>query len=227
MEARPVPGAVPGGRTPHTADDPLRMAVLASGSGTNLEAIACACEEGELPARIVLVISNVPDAFALERARRHGLKAVHLEPGDFPSRRHYDRALVELLRENEVELVVLAGYMLLVGPEVVEAFRERIMNIHPALLPSFPGTHGVADALAYGVKVTGVTVHFVDEGLDTGPIILQEAVRVEEGDDEETLHQRIHQVEYRIYKEAIRLFAQGRLRLEGRRVRILAESSGP
>lgn len=215
--------AVLGGITTPGAKDPLRLALLASGSGTNLEAIACACEKGELPARIVLVFSNIPDAFALERARRHGLKAVHLNPRDFPSRRHYDGALVELLKENEVELVVLAGYMLLVGPEVVEAFRGRIMNIHPSLLPSFPGTHGVKDALAYGVKVTGVTVHFVDEGLDTGPIILQEAVRVEENDDVETLHQRIHQVEYRIYKEAIRLYALRRLRLEGRRVRILEE----
>ncbi len=204
----------------------MRVAVLASGSGTNLEAIVRACEEGELPARVVVVISDVPDAFALQRARNHGIPAAHLDPRSYPSRSHYDRALVRLLEENGAELVVLAGYMLLVGPEMVEAFRGRIMNIHPALLPSFPGTHAVADALEYGVKVSGVTVHFVDEGLDTGPIILQEAVRVEEDDDVESLHQRIHQSEYRIYKEAIRLYAQGRLRLEGRRVRILPGDEG-
>jgi phosphoribosylglycinamide formyltransferase-1 len=220
MQASPNDRGRAGSPLPQEEEALLRLAVLASGSGTNLEAIARACERREIPARIVLVAGDVSDAYALQRARDHGIPAVHLDRSSFPSRRDYDLALVELLREHRAELVVLAGYMLLVGPEVVEAFRGRIMNIHPALLPSFPGTHGVADALAYGVKVTGVTVHFVDEGLDTGPIILQEAVRVEEGDDVETLHQRIHQVEYRIYKEAIRLYAEGRLSLEGRRVRI-------
>ncbi|MGQ9476506.1 MAG: phosphoribosylglycinamide formyltransferase [Actinomycetota bacterium] len=200
-----------------------RLGVLISGSGTNLENIAKKIEGGEIPARIAVVISDRGDAYGLVRARNHGLRAVHVDPGSFPDRVSYDRELIRILRENEVDLVVLAGYMRLVSPEFVEAFRNRIMNIHPALLPSFPGTSGVADALAYGVKVTGVTVHFVDEGLDTGPIILQEAVPVLPEDDVETLHQRIHEVEYRLYPEAIRLFCEGRLRVEGRRALILGE----
>ncbi len=199
------------------------MGILVSGSGTNMENIALAIEEGNVGARIVAVVSNREDAYGLVRARRHGLKTIHVDPESFPGRAAYDRELIRILRENEVGLVVLAGYMLLVGGELVEAFRNRIMNIHPALLPSFPGTAGVADALAYGVKVTGVTVHFVDEGLDTGPIILQEAVALNAGDTSETLHQRIHEVEYRLYPQAIQYFCEGRLSLEGRKVSVLAE----
>ncbi|MDD3718489.1 MAG: phosphoribosylglycinamide formyltransferase [Actinomycetota bacterium] len=199
------------------------LGVLISGSGTNLENITVEIEEGRLPASVAVVISDNPDAYGLVRARKHGLNAVFVDPASFPDRAAYDRELVRVLNENDVSLVVLAGYMRLVGPEFVEAFRDRIMNIHPALLPSFPGTSGVADALAYGVKVTGVTVHFVDEGLDTGPIILQEAVPVMSGDDEEVLHQRIHEVEYKLYPQAVRCFCEGRLRVEGRRVRILEE----
>ncbi len=202
---------------------PCRLGVLISGSGTNLENIARRIEEGSLPARIAVVISDREDAYGLVRARKHGLQAVFVDPASFPDRLSYDREIMRILRENEVELVVLAGYMRLVSPEFVEAFRNRIMNVHPALLPSFPGTSGVEDALAYGVKVTGVTVHFVDEGLDTGPIILQEAVPVLPGDDKDSLHQRIHEVEYRLYPEAIRLYCQGRLRVEGRRVVVLEE----
>ncbi len=200
-----------------------RLGVLISGSGTNLENIARKIEEGEIPAEIAVVISDREDAYGLVRARNHGLQAVFVDPQSFPDRVAYDRELLRILGENRVDLVVLAGYMRLVSPEFVEAYRNRILNIHPALLPSFPGTSGVADALAYGVKVTGVTVHFVDEGLDTGPIILQEAVPVLPDDDVESLHQRIHEVEYRLYPEAIRLFCQGRLRVEGRRVVILDE----
>ena len=164
------------------------------------------------------MVSNLVDAYALTRAAEHGIEGVFIDPGEYVSREAYDHALMELLRERGVELVVLAGYMPLAGPEMVEAFRGRIINIHPALLPSFPGTHGVPDALAYGVKVAGVTVHIVDEGVDTGPIILQEAVAVREDDIAEGLHQRIHEVEYRLYPLAIRYFAEGRLRIEGRRV---------
>jgi phosphoribosylglycinamide formyltransferase-1 len=201
--------------------NPCRLGVLVSGSGTNLEKIALAIEDGKVEAEIAVVISNRKDAYALVRAERHGLNAVRVDPASFPDRAAYDRELIRILRENEVELVVLAGYMLLVGGEFVREYRNRIMNIHPALLPSFPGTSGVADALAYGVKVTGVTVHFVDEGLDTGPIILQEAVAVQEDDTAESLHQRIHEVEYRLYPQAIQYFCEGRLSVEGRKVRIL------
>lgn len=200
----------------------ISIAVLASGSGTNLEAIAQAIEDGEVPARITVVISDNPEAFALERAHRRGIPTRVIELKDYPDRPAFDRAIMEALFRAEVDLVVLAGYMKLVGKEILDAFQGRIMNIHPALLPSFPGEHGVADALAHGVKVSGVTVHFVDEGLDSGPIILQEAVPVEEGDDEESLHGRIHMAEYRVYPLAIKFFAQGRLKIDGRRVHILS-----
>ena len=202
---------------------PCRLGVLVSGSGTNMENIAVEIEERGLRAHIAMVVSDVEDAFALVRARRHGLQTAFVDPDAFPDRAAYDRELARILRENDVELVVLAGYMRLVGPDFVEAFRNRIVNIHPALLPAFPGTSGVADALAYGVKVTGVTVHFVDEGLDTGPIILQDTVPVLPGDDDESLHQRIHEVEYRLYPQAIHYFCEGRLRVEGRQVYILEE----
>jgi len=205
--------------------EPCRLGILVSGSGTNMENIATEIEERGLRARIAVVISDVEDAYGLVRASRHGLHSVFVDAGSFPDRAAYDRELIRILSENEVDLVVLAGYMRLVGTEFVEVFRNRIVNIHPALLPSFPGTSGVSDALAYGVKVSGVTVHFVDEGLDTGPIILQDAVPVLPGDDEDTLHQRIHEVEYRLYPQAIRYFCEERLSVEGRLVRILEEET--
>ncbi|MEW6554361.1 MAG: phosphoribosylglycinamide formyltransferase [Actinomycetota bacterium] len=200
--------------------EPCKLGILISGSGTNMENIAVEIEERGLRARIAVVISDVEEAYGLVRANKHGLQAVFIDPASYPDRAAYDRELIRVLEENGVDLVVLAGYMRLVGPEFVQAFRNRVMNIHPALLPSFPGTAGVPDALAYGVKVTGVTVHFVDEGLDTGPIILQEAVPVLAGDDQERLHNRIHEVEYRLYPQAIRHFCEGRLRVEGRHVNI-------
>ncbi len=200
--------------------DKLRLGILVSGSGTNMEAIAVECEEGRLPAEVAVVISNRSDAYALKRAERHGIKSVFVDPSSYPSREAYDRAVVKILKEHQVDLVILAGYMLLVGRAVLDSFPMRIMNIHPALLPSFPGTSGIDDALEYGVKVTGVTVHFVDEGLDTGPIILQEAVAIKEDDDRESLAERIHRVEHKLYPRAIKYFAQGRLSLDGRRVRI-------
>jgi phosphoribosylglycinamide formyltransferase-1 len=203
------------------AETKTRLGVLASGSGTNLEAIAQSVDDGDIPAEIALVLSDNPEAFALERARRRGIATRVVLLSDFTDRQAFDHAIVEELQAAGVDLVVLAGYMKLVGHEIVEAFANRIVNIHPALLPSFPGENGVADALDHGVKVSGVTVHFVDDGLDTGPIIAQEAVRVEEGDDTESLHNRIHLSEYRIYPRAIRLFAEGRLVVDGRRVRIL------
>ncbi|OFW56775.1 MAG: phosphoribosylglycinamide formyltransferase [Actinobacteria bacterium RBG_19FT_COMBO_54_7] len=203
---------------------PCRLGILVSGSGTNMENIAIQIEEGDIGGEIAIVISNVAGAYALVRAKSHRLNSAFIDPCSFPDREAYDAELIRVLEENRVDLVVLAGYMLLAGHEFVNRFRYRIMNIHPALLPSFPGTSGVGDALAYGAKVTGVTVHFVDEGLDTGPVILQEAVPILEGDTEETLYPRIHEVEYRLYPQAIDHFCRGRLRIEGRRVRIVENS---
>lgn len=202
-----------------------RLGVLLSGSGTNMENIAKQIDEGKLDASIEVVISDRKDAYGLVRAERRGLRAVFVDPAAFPDRESYDRELVRILKGHQVDLVVLAGYMRLVTKAFLDEFPMRVMNIHPALLPAFPGTSAVADALAYGVRVTGVTVHFVDEGVDTGPIILQEAVPVFPTDEVETLHQRLHQVEYRLYPEAIRLFCQGKLKIEGRRVLILEDGS--
>lgn len=207
-------------------DGMINIAVLASGSGTNFEAIAASVDSGEIPGRIAVLISDNPGAFALERAKRRSINTRVVLLSDYEDRHTYDRAIVSVLQTENIDLVVLAGYMKLVGPEVLEAYSGRIMNIHPSLLPSFPGTDGVGDALEYGVKVSGVTVHFVDAGLDTGPIIAQEAVVVEEGDGHESLHNRIHESEYRIYPRAIALFAEGRLKIEGRKVRILKEGDG-
>lgn len=203
--------------------EPLRLGVIISGSGTNLQAIIDECEAGRLPAKVAVVLSNKGDAFGLERARRHDIPAFHIDPKSFDDGSAYNAALRSNLIEHDVGLVVLAGYMRLLGVEVLRAFPMRVMNIHPALLPSFPGAQGARDALEYGAKVTGVTVHFADEQFDTGPIILQEAVPIREGDTEETLLPRIHEVEYRLYPKAIELFAEGRLLLEGRKVRIIGE----
>lgn len=203
---------------------PLVLGVLASGRGSNLQAILDAVEAGHCPARVAVVVSDRAGAPALDRARRGGVKAVHLDPHAYPDRAAFDGAVAAVLAEHAVELVCLAGYMRLLSPGFVAAYRGRILNVHPALLPAFPGLHGQRQALEYGVKVTGATVHFVDEGVDTGPIVLQAAVPVREGDTEETLADRILIEEHRLYPEAIRLYAEGRLEIEGRRVRIRSAS---
>jgi len=198
--------------------EPLRIAVLASGRGTNLQAIIEAIEAGQLDCQLAVVVSDRADAQALERARKHGADAVFADPKTYPDRESFDRAVLALLAEHRVELVCLAGFMRILAPTFVVAYRNRIMNIHPALLPAFPGLHAQRQALEHGVKVSGATVHFVDEGVDTGPIILQAAVPVRENDTEETLSARILAEEHRIYPRAIQLFAEGRLVLSGRRV---------
>src|SRR5574341_935965 len=197
---------------------PIALGLLASGSGSNLQAILDACEAGAIPARVRIVVSDAAAAHALERARRHGVEVRYLDPKAHATREAFDRTVIAVLQEAEVNLVCLAGFMRLLGKEFVAAFRNRIMNIHPALLPAFPGLHGQRKALEYGVKVSGCTVHFVDEGTDTGPIIIQAAVPVFDDDTEETLSARILRHEHRIYPEAIRLFAEGRLEVRGRRV---------
>lgn len=197
---------------------PINIGVLVSGSGTNLQAIIDAIEVGCLRARIACVISNKAEAYALERAKRHGIPTLFLDHRDFHTREAYDRGLVERLREHDVELVVMAGFMRIITDSLLEAFPLRIMNIHPALLPAFPGLHAQRQALEHGAKISGCTVHFVDAGTDTGPIIVQAAVPVLDDDNEETLAARIQKEEHRIFPFAIHLFAEGRLHIEGRRV---------
>jgi phosphoribosylglycinamide formyltransferase-1 len=201
-------------------DAPLRLAVLASGRGSNLQAIIDAIKEGRLRAVLALVISNKAEAQALERARKHGAPAVFLDPKATPGREAYDAVILEQLRKHDVGLVALAGYMKIVTRVLIDAYANRIMNIHPSLLPSFPGLAAQQQALDWGVKVSGCTVHFVEEGVDTGPIIQQAAVPVLEGDTAESLEARILAQEHRIYPEAIQLFAEGCLTVEGRRVHI-------
>jgi len=192
--------------------------VLASGRGSNLQAIIDASEAGKVDAVVVLVVSDKADAYALERARRHGIKAVFVDPKGRANREAFDTALIAALTEHQVELVCLAGYMRVLTPAFVGHFRHRVMNIHPALLPSFPGLHGQRQALKHGVKFSGCTVHFADEGVDTGPIIIQAVVPVFDDDSEETLAARILRYEHQIYPRAIQLYAEGRLQVKGRHV---------
>lgn len=197
---------------------PLRVGVLASGRGSNLQALLDASARPGFPARVVVVVADREDARALARAAEHGVAAVFLNPKDYGDRAAYDAAVGLVLREQQVGLVCLAGFMRLLSPTFVRAWAGRVMNIHPSLLPAFPGLGAQRQALEHGVKIAGATVHFVDEGLDTGPIILQAAVPVEAGDTEETLSGRILAAEHRLYPEAVRLFAEGRLRIVGRGV---------
>ena len=198
----------------------LRIGALASGGGSNLQSIIDSCRSGSLDAEVVLVLTNNPDAGALGRAAQAGIPGVCLDHRHYPGREEFDRAVVSALQEAGVELVVLAGFMRIISPVFLEAFPGRIMNIHPALLPAFPGLHVQRKALEYGARFAGCTVHFVDSGVDTGPIIIQAVVPVFDDDTEATLSARILEQEHRIYPRAIQLFSEGRLRIEGRRVRI-------
>ncbi len=192
---------------------PISLGILISGSGTNLQAIIDAIEQGELTAAIRVVVSNRSDAYGLTRARRQGLPAVVLLHKDFSSREAFETELIKTLQDYHVELVVLAGFMRLFSPFFIRTFPQRIMNIHPALLPAFPGTHAQRQALERGVRISGATVHFVDEEIDHGPIIVQAAVPVYPDDSEESLSARILTQEHRIYPQAIQLFAEGRLEI--------------
>jgi len=198
----------------------MSIGVLASGRGSNFQSIIDAIEAGSLRAKIVLLITDNPNAFAVERARKHGIEPLIMVPNQYGTRNDYYKAVVQELRTREVGLVVLAGFMRIIGRPLIEAYRNRVMNIHPALLPSFPGLHGQKQAQDYGVKISGCTVHFVDEGMDTGPIIIQAAVPVSFEDTEDSLSERILKLEHKIFPEAIRLFSEGRLEVIGRRVKI-------
>jgi phosphoribosylglycinamide formyltransferase-1 len=208
------------------SDPKIRIGVLASGRGSNLQAIMDACESGSLKALVAVVVSDRRDAQALERARRHRLTAVFLNPKDSPTREDYDERVVEILKQQAVDLVILAGYMRIVTTRLISAYPNRIMNIHPSLLPSFPGLRAQKQALDWGVKVSGCTVHFVNETVDQGPIILQTAVPVYPEDTEESLSARILEQEHRILPQAIQYFAEGRLKVLGRRVVISSGKAG-
>ena len=202
----------------------MNIAVFVSGNGTNLQAIIDAVSRGEINAKIVLVVSDNKDAYALTRAKKASIETFVLSPKGFSAeggpasggktREDYDKEIIKELQKRNVELVVLAGFMRLISPHFVKEYNNRIINIHPALLPAFKGTHGIKDAFESGIKTTGVTVHFVDSELDHGSIILQEAVKINENDTLETLEKRIHEVEHRLYPEAIRLFVSGKIKIK-------------
>ena len=203
-------------------DDAFKIGVLGSGKGSNLQSIIDGVEAGEIPARIACVISDVEDAFILERAEKHGIDALHIPPGKFKTRlsEEAEAEYVKCLKGHGVNLVVLAGFMRMLKENFISAFAGRIINIHPSILPAFRGLAAWKQALEYGVKYTGCTVHFVEIGMDTGPIIMQAVVDVKDDDTPETLHQRIQVEEHRIYPEVIRLIAEGRVELAGRKASI-------
>jgi len=196
----------------------INIGVLVSGRGTNLQAIIEAIEEGKIEGEIKVVISDNPDAYGLKRAKQHNIETQYINFKKFKKREDYDKEIIKSLKEKKIDLVVLAGYMRILSPYFIRTYKNKIINIHPALLPSFPGLHAQKQAIEHGVKISGCTVHFVDEGVDSGPIILQKAVEVNDDDTEESLTEKILKEEHQIYPLAIQLFSQGRLMIKGRRV---------
>ncbi|BDU50551.1 phosphoribosylglycinamide formyltransferase [Haliovirga abyssi] len=197
----------------------MKIGVLISGSGTNLQAIIDSITQGIIKkSTIEVVVSNVKSAYGLERAKQAGIKAIYINSKEYNSREEYDKKIVEILKENGVELIILAGYLKWITPYFVNQYKNKILNIHPSLLPSFKGLHAIEKAYEYGVKMTGVTVHFVDESEDGGAIILQEGIRLDEGISLEKLEEQIHKVEHKLYPKAIEKFVTGKIKLEGRKV---------
>ncbi len=206
----------------------LRVGVLASGNGSNLQAIIDSSQAGKIDVEVAVVVSDVADAHALERARRAGIPAVHVPPGRFRTRLtpEAEQRFIEVLEKHGVRVVALAGFMRILHDDFLKRYAGRVLNVHPALLPAFPGLHGQKQALDYGVKWSGATVHFVDAGVDTGPVILQAAVPVMDDDTQETLAARILEQEHRIYPEALGLIAENRIRVDGRLVTSAGENTG-
>lgn len=198
----------------------MKVGVLASGSGSNFQAIAEACRDGRVPAQVALLIVNVPGCGALARAEKLGVPSVVIDHRTFTDRTAFEREVVKALQDAGVELVCLAGFMRLVGQTLLAPFAGRILNVHPSLLPAFPGLNAMKQALDYGVALTGCTVHIVDSGTDTGPILLQAATPVHPGDTEETLAPRVHALEHQLYPAAVKLFAEGRVAVRGRAVQL-------
>ncbi|MFH1768176.1 MAG: phosphoribosylglycinamide formyltransferase [Candidatus Omnitrophota bacterium] len=200
----------------------MNIAVLASGNGSNFEAIARACRKGRLGKVVVKVlITDKEHSYVRTRAKKFGIKDIFIDPARFSSRRAFEKEIVKVIEKDNIELIVLAGFMRILTPYFVRRFKNRIINIHPALLPVFRGTHAIERAYKRGVKVSGVTVHFVDEEVDHGPIILQEKLAMKEGEGLESFEQRVHRLEHKIYPEAIRLFCERKLKAEKRTVRIV------
>ncbi len=201
----------------------LNLAVFASGSGSNFQSLIDNIDSGYLKAKISVMVTDIPGAYALERAEKHGIETLIVTMKDFPDRDAYFSHIAEELKKRSIDLIILAGFMKVVSRTLIEPFRNRILNIHPALLPSFPGLHGQKQAADYGVKISGCTVHFVDEGMDTGPIIIQAAVPAYHDDTEDTLGKRVLEQEHKIFPYAIKLYIEGRLSVEGRKVVISGE----
>lgn len=199
----------------------MNFAVFVSGHGSNLQAIIDAVKSGRIKARLALVVSDKKDAYALERARKAGIKALILNPKDFAGREEFDKAVIRRLQKEKIGLIVLAGFMRILSEHFIHTYRNKILNIHPSLLPQFKGAHAIKDAFEAGVKTTGVTVHFVNEDLDSGPVILQETVEVVQGESVEQLEEKIHKVEHRLYPKAIDLFVRGKLAITDGRGEVL------
>ena len=204
--------------TPQVPLNIFKLAVLVSGRGSNLQAIMDSIDREELDAHLSIVISNTKDAMALKRAEKHGIKTIFIDPSNYLSSKEYDKALVLKLKEFSVDLICLAGYMRILGEEVIQTFEKKIINIHPSLLPAFPGMNAQKQAINHGVKFSGCTVHFVDFGVDTGPIILQTVVPVYDNDDEKSLSKRILEQEHYLYPKAIKMIQENKIRLNGRTV---------
>ena len=202
----------------------MRFAVFASGNGSNLQAIIDAVKAGDISAELGLVFSNKQKAYALKRAEAAGIPVLVMKPKDYTNKQSFERDIVIYLRAHKIDFIVLAGYMLILSPFFVKKYSKRILNVHPSMLPSFKGKQGIKDAFTYGAKTTGVTVHYVDEQMDHGPIIMQEPVRICEGDDLEKLEEKIHKTEHRIYPKAIQLYVEKKLLIRGRKVKILDET---
>jgi phosphoribosylglycinamide formyltransferase-1 len=198
----------------------INIGVLASGRGTNLQAIIEAIEDGKIEGKIKIVISDHPNACALKRAQQYLIDTRYIDFKEFKNREDFNKEIIKTLKEKKIDLVVLAGYMRILSPYFIRTYQNKIMNIHPALLPSFQGLHAHKQTVEYGVKISGCTVHFVDEGVDSGPIILQKAVEVSDDDTEESLAEKILKEEHQIYPRAIQLFCEGRLMVKGRKVLI-------
>ena len=196
----------------------FKLAVLVSGRGSNLQAIIDSIEKEELDADISIVISNTKDAIALSRAERHNIKTTFINPADYLSKRAFDTALIEKLKEYPIDLICLAGYMRILGEEVIQTFKEKIINIHPSLLPAFPGLNSQKQAIEYGVKFSGCTVHFVDSGIDSGPIISQTVVPIYDNDDEKSLSERILEQEHHLYPKAIKMVKENQIKINDRTV---------